>query len=79
MTDILQEAHPTIDVFGAVDDYINDTDWRVKENANAAYSLSGLANNIAGKVMATFLHRRKAKLIITLKNIKQLHILNNKK
>ena len=54
MTDILQEAHPTIDVFGTVDDYIDDTDWRIKENANAAYSLSGLANNIAGKVMATY-------------------------
>lgn len=54
MTDLSLESIVAIDAIEAVDGYVDNGDWRVKENANAAYSLSGLANNIAGKVMATY-------------------------
>ncbi len=38
-----------------VGDYIKQMDWRVKENANAAYSFSGLLFHSAGSVMAYYI------------------------
>ena len=41
-----------------VSDYIENTDWRVKENANANYSFPSLVNHISGSVLASYaLHR----------------------
>jgi len=37
-----------------IKDYIQQTDWRVKENANMAYSLQGLNNHIASSVIARY-------------------------
>ena len=39
---------------GIIDDYIQVTDWRVAENSNASYSLSGLQAHISGAVMAEY-------------------------
>lgn len=37
-----------------VDDYLNQSDWRVKENSNMSYSLQGLNNHISSTVSAHF-------------------------
>jgi anaerobic ribonucleoside-triphosphate reductase len=37
-----------------IKDYIQQVDWRVKENANMAYSLQGLNNHIASSVVARY-------------------------
>lgn len=37
-----------------INDYIQQADWRVKENANMAYSLQGLNNHIASSVVARY-------------------------
>jgi len=37
-----------------IKDYIQQSDWRVKENANMAYSLQGLNNHIASSVIARY-------------------------
>ena len=37
-----------------IKDYIQQADWRVKENANMAYSLQGLNNHIASSVIARY-------------------------
>lgn len=37
-----------------VDDYLRETDWRVKENSNMAYSLQGLNNYIANIVTTKY-------------------------
>ena len=37
-----------------IDNYLNQADWRVKENSNSRYSLSGLNHNIAQKVSSTY-------------------------
>ncbi len=42
-----------------VDDYVLKSDWRVKENSNASYSLSGLQAHVSGAILAEY----------TLKNI----------
>ena len=43
-----------VNVNKLVDDYIGQNDWRVKENANAGYSVSGLAFHIAGDIIAKY-------------------------
>ncbi|HOX41011.1 MAG TPA: ribonucleoside triphosphate reductase [bacterium] len=37
-----------------MDQYINNSDWQVKENANMAYSLQGLNNYVAGEVSKSY-------------------------
>lgn len=37
-----------------IDDYVGGIDWRVKENSNASYSLSGLQAHISGALMAEY-------------------------
>ena len=37
-----------------VDDYVQITDWRVAENSNASYSLSGLQAHVSGAIMAEY-------------------------
>jgi len=43
-----------VNVNKLVEDYINYKDWRIKENANTAYSVSGLAFHIAGDIIAKY-------------------------
>ncbi len=43
-----------LDVGNIVDTYISQSDWRVRENANAGYSLSGLLWHATGTVMAYY-------------------------
>jgi len=49
-----REGKYLIDVISLIDDYIEKKDWRVKENANASYSVSGLTFHIAGSVIANY-------------------------
>jgi anaerobic ribonucleoside-triphosphate reductase len=42
------------DAVRLVDDYLGELDWKVKENANMAYSLQGLNNYVSSAVSATY-------------------------
>ena len=37
-----------------IDTYLDRSDWKVKENANMAYSLQGLNNHVAGTIVANY-------------------------
>lgn len=37
-----------------VEEYLSQSDWRVKANANVGYSNAGLVSNLAGKVIANY-------------------------
>lgn len=37
-----------------VEEYINQTDWRINANANTSFSNAGLVNNAAGKIIANY-------------------------
>jgi len=37
-----------------IDNYLNQSDWRVKENANMTYSLQGLNNHVASIISANY-------------------------
>jgi len=51
----IREAKTTfIDVQNTIGNYINKTDWKVKENSNEAFSFSGLLLYTAGEVMKTY-------------------------
>jgi len=41
-------------VHGIIEGYVAQTDWRVAENSNASYSLSGLQAHISGAVIAEY-------------------------
>lgn len=43
-----------IDAISSVQEYLDQSDWRVKANANQGYSLGGLILNVAGKVVANY-------------------------
>jgi ribonucleoside-triphosphate reductase len=43
-----------VDVNNTIGEYLNQTDWRVRENANEAFSFSGLLLHTAGKVMSNY-------------------------
>lgn len=43
-----------VDVSNTIGEYLNQTDWRVKENSNEAYSFSGLLLHISGKMIAQY-------------------------
>ncbi len=43
-----------VDVEQTIDSYLKQSDWRVRENSNEAYSFSGLLLYAAGKVMANY-------------------------
>lgn len=44
----------SINVEHAMDEYLEQRDWRVNANANQGYSLGGLILNVAGKVTANY-------------------------
>ena len=37
-----------------IEEYVRQTDWRIKANANSSYSNAGMVNNVAGKIIANF-------------------------
>lgn len=43
-----------VDSTQTVEEYINQTDWRINANANTSYSNAGLVNNTAGKIIANY-------------------------
>ncbi len=43
-----------VDVINTISEYMEGTDWRVKENSNEAFSFSGLLLHTAGKVMSNY-------------------------
>ena len=49
-----REGKYLVDIISLIDDYIEQKDWRVRENANASYSVSGLTFHIAGSVIANY-------------------------
>ena len=44
----------TIDVKQTIEEYMYQTDWRVKANANQSYSVGGMILNTVGKVVANY-------------------------
>lgn len=50
----LNEDTTYIDSTQTVEEYIRQTDWRIKANANTSYSNAGLVNNMAGKIVANY-------------------------
>lgn len=43
-----------VDSSQTIEEYINQTDWRINANANTSYSNAGLVNNVAGKIIANY-------------------------
>lgn len=43
-----------IDVKQSIEEYMYQTDWRVKANANQSYSVGGMILNVVGKVVANY-------------------------
>ncbi|QIL79647.1 ribonucleoside triphosphate reductase [Diaphorobacter sp. HDW4A] len=43
-----------LDVEASMNEYLQQTDWRVNANANQGYSLGGLILNVSGKVVANY-------------------------
>ncbi len=43
-----------IDAISSINEYVSQSDWRVKANANQGYSLGGLILNISGKMVANY-------------------------
>ncbi len=51
----IREVHQLLrDAVDMIDDYINQKDWKVKENANMGYSLQGLNNYISTTVASGY-------------------------
>lgn len=44
----------TINVKDSIEEYMYQTDWRVKANANQSYSVGGMILNVVGKVVANY-------------------------
>ncbi len=53
-TETRQEKHVVIEVGKSIEEYLEQTDWRVNANANQGYSLGGLILNVSGKVTANY-------------------------
>jgi ribonucleoside-triphosphate reductase len=49
-----EDRRTWLDVGVAVDEYVQQRDWRVNANANQGYSLGGLILNVSGKVTANY-------------------------
>lgn len=43
-----------VDAINTISEYMDRSDWRVKENSNEAYSFSGLIMHTAGKMMSNY-------------------------
>lgn len=49
-----QDKKTVVNVTASVNEYLEQTDWRVSANANQGYSLGGLILNLSGKVIANY-------------------------
>ena len=49
-----QDKKTVVDVGASVNEYLEQSDWRVNANANQGYSLGGLILNVSGKVIANY-------------------------
>ena len=49
-----QDRKTLVDVASSINEYLDQSDWRVNANANQGYSLGGLILNISGKVTANY-------------------------
>ncbi len=49
-----QDKKTVVDVLSSVNEYLEQSDWRVNANANQGYSLGGLILNVSGKVIANY-------------------------
>ena len=56
--DELRNVKGLFDTIEAVDDYVGLEDWMVKENSNMGFSLQGLNNYIATKIITNYWMRR---------------------
>jgi ribonucleoside-triphosphate reductase len=54
----LRNVKGLFDTIEAVEDYIGLNDWMIKENSNMGYSLQGLNNYIATKIISNYWMRR---------------------
>ena len=54
----LRDFKGLFDTIEVIDDYLNLDDWMIKENSNMGYSLQGLNNYIATKIVANYWTRR---------------------
>ncbi|MBR3902632.1 MAG: ribonucleoside triphosphate reductase [Akkermansia sp.] len=50
----LYKGNTWVDCKQTIEEYIGNTDWRIKANSNTTYSNAGLVNNTAGKVIANY-------------------------
>jgi len=50
----LREMHGLLTEIPLVENYLNDSDWRVRENSNMTYSLQGLNTHITDKVISRY-------------------------
>ena len=48
------DGKTVIDVESSINEYLENLDWRIKENANQGYSNGGLILNVSGKVTAAY-------------------------
>ena len=53
-TSVRDTKRTLVDVIDTISDYLDQKDWRVRENSNEQYSFSGLLLYTAGKVMANY-------------------------
>ena len=49
-----KDRKTVVDVASSVNEYLEQSDWRVNANANQGYSLGGLILNVSGKVIANY-------------------------
>ena len=52
--DGLNEDTTYVNSTQTIEEYIEQTDWRINANANTSYSNAGLVNNVAGKIIANY-------------------------
>ncbi|MDD2565914.1 MAG: ribonucleoside triphosphate reductase [Candidatus Gracilibacteria bacterium] len=53
-TEARHDRDVVVEVGKTMDEYLDQTDWRVNANANSGYSLGGLILNVSGKVTANY-------------------------
>jgi ribonucleoside-triphosphate reductase len=51
---IRENQKTLLDVTQSIEEYLSQSDWRVKANANQGFSLGGLILNVSGKVVANY-------------------------
>jgi len=50
----IREINNTLNYAELMKDYLNGSDWRIKENSNMAYSLQGLNNHLASSISSSY-------------------------